>query len=158
MATVLRPINTYGRKVKGFLTEYLIDSMLNMRTCYVGAPNSVRDYMFIADHIKAYQLAMNSDKAIGEVFNVSPGNPVTNKELAEMIKEIIRFKGKIIYGSYPPGYPQRPAQWDPEYLVLDSTKIRTVLGWKPTVTLKEGLKRTVEIWKAAVKQDSFEAR
>jgi len=147
IATVLRPNNTYGRKVKGFLTEYLIDSMLDKRTCYVGAPESIRDYMFISDHVQAYQLAMGSDKAIGETFNVSPGNSVTNKELAETIKEITEFKGKILYGSYPPGYPQRPAQWDPQHLVLDSTKIQNRLGWKPTVTLKEGLRRTVGMWK-----------
>lgn len=147
-ATILRPNNTYGRKVKGFLAEYLIDSMLSRKTCYVGAPDSIRDYMFISDHVQAYQLAMGSENAIGEVFNVSPGNPVTNKKLAEMVKEITGFEGKIVYGSYPPGYPQRPTQWDPKYLVLDSTKIQTMLGWKPTVTLKEGLKRTVEMWKA----------
>lgn len=146
-ATILRPNNTYGRKQKGFLAEYLIDSMLRDETCYLGAPESIRDYMFISDHIQAYQLAMDSDKAIGEAFNVSPGNPITNKELAETIKEITEFKGKILYGSYPPGYPQRPAQWDPQHLVLDSSKIQNRLGWKPTVTLKEGLRKTVEMWK-----------
>jgi len=151
-ATILRPNNTYGRKVKGFLAEYLINSMLNKRTCYVGAPDSVRDYMFITDHIQAYQLAMGSEKAIGEVFNVSPSNPVTNKELAETVKEITEFEGKIVYGSYPPGYPQRPAQWDPTHLVLDSTKIKSILRWKPSVTLKEGLERTVEMWKSTSQQ------
>lgn len=149
-ATILRPNNTYGRRVKGFLVEYLIDSMLSGRTCYVGAPNSIRDYMFISDHVQAYQLAMRSEKAIGEVFNVSPGNPVTNKELAEMVKEITKFEGKIVYESYPPGYPQRPAQFDPQYLILDNTKIQTMLGWKPTVKLKEGLKKTVEMWKSVI--------
>lgn len=147
-ATILRPINTYGRRVSGFLVEYLINSMLKGENCYVGAPNSIRDYMFISDHINAYRLAMESEKALGEVFNVSPGNPVTNKELAEIVKEITGFKGNIVYGSYPPGYPQRPVRWDPQYLVLDNTKIQNVLGWKPTVTLREGLKKTVEMWKA----------
>jgi len=148
-ATILRPNNTYGRKQKGFLVEYLIDSMLRDEICYIGAPESIRDYMFIADHVQAYRLAMGSEKAAGEVFNVSPGNPVTNKELAEMVKEIVEFKGNIVYGSYPPEYPQRPAHWDPRYFVLDSTKIQTTLRWKPTVTLKEGLERTVEMWKVS---------
>lgn len=147
-ATVLRPNNTYGRKVKGFIVEYLIDSMLKGETCYVGVPNSVRDYMFIHDHIHAYRLAMRSDKALDEVFNVSPGNPITNKELVEMISEITGFEGKIVYGSYPPDYPQRPAKWDPQYFVLDNTKIQSIFGWKPSVTLKEGLNRTVKMWKS----------
>jgi nucleoside-diphosphate-sugar epimerase len=146
-ATILRPINTYGRKVKGFLVEYLVNSMLKGETCYVGAPDSIRDYMFVSDHVNAYRSVMGSEKALGEIFNVSPGNPITNKELAETVKEMTGFEGKIVYGSYPPGYPQRPAQWDPQHLVLDSTKIQSRLGWKPMVTLKEGLKRTVEMWK-----------
>lgn len=147
-ATVLRPINSYGRRrQKRFLIEYLISTMLKPETCYIGAPKSIRDYMFVADHVNAYTLAMESEKAIGEVFNISPGNPVANAELANILAKIIGFSGQIVYGSYPPGYPWRPVSQDPDYLVLDSTKIRKILGWKPTVTLEEGLEKTVESWK-----------
>ena len=147
-ATVLRPNNTYGRRSeKGYIVEYMISSMLKGEICYIGAPNSVRDYMFIDDHVQAYLLSVKSEKAAGEVFNVSPGNPATNRELAETIAGLTNFKGKIVYGSYPPGYPQRPAIWDPDYLVLDSSGIRQKLGWKPKFSLREGLARTVQIWK-----------
>ena len=148
-ATILRPNNTYGRKgERNFLTEYIISTMLRGETCYVGTPDSVRDYMFVDDHVSAYVLSMESDKAVGEVFNVSPGNPVTNRELAETVSKVLGFKGKIVYGSYPPGYPQRPSIWDPDYLVLDSSKIRSVLGWKPCVSLTEGLGKTVDHWRS----------
>ena len=147
-ATVLRPINTYGRSAeRNFFTEYLISTMLEGGTCYVGAPDSVRDYMFIDDHVNAYFLSMKSDKAVGRVFNVSPGNPVSNRELTEILVRLVAFGGKIVYGSYPPGYPQRPATWDPDYLVLDSSRIRKVLGWQPTVSLEEGLRRTINSWR-----------
>ncbi|MFH1328021.1 MAG: GDP-mannose 4,6-dehydratase [Candidatus Bathyarchaeota archaeon] len=147
-ATILRPNNTYGRRrEKGYLTEYLISSMLKGETCYVGAPESIRDYMYLDDHVNAYLTVLNSDKAVGEVFNVSPGSPLTNRDLAETVAKIIKFDGKMVYGSYPPGYPQRPAKWDPEYLMLDNEKIRRILGWAPSVTLEAGLRRTVENWK-----------
>ena len=147
-ATVLRPINSYGRRgEKGFFVEYLVSKMLKTETCYIGAPKSIRDYMFVDDHVNAYMSVMKSEKAIGEVFNVSPNNPVTNEKLANILSKIIGFDGKIVFGSYPPGYPSRPIPQDPDYLVLDSTKIRETIGWKPTVTLEEGLKKTVESWK-----------
>jgi len=150
-ATVLRPNNTYGRQgEKGFITEYLISTMLENKTCYIGASESVRDYMYIDDHVNGYLLAMKSQKAIGEIFNVSPGNPVSNRELANKIAKLTGYKGKIVYGSYPPGYSQRSAICDPDYFVLSSTKINKTLGWKPTVTLEDGLSRTVESWKAAL--------
>lgn len=148
-ATVFRPINSYGRHgEKGFFVEYLVSKMLKSETCYIGAPQSIRDYMFVDDHVNAYLLALKSEKAIGEVFNVSPGNPVTNEELASILSKIIGFKGKLLLGSYPPGYPSRPIAQDPDYLVLDSSKVRRLLGWKPSVTLEEGLRKTVESWKA----------
>lgn len=147
-ATVLRPINTYGRSgERGYFVEYVVSSMLKGEICYVGAPNSIRDYMFIDDHVNAYMTAMSSEKAIKQVYNVSPGNPVTNKQVVELIAEMIGFKGKIVYNSYPPGYPQRPPTWDPEYLVLDSNKIREHLGWKPSVNLEQGLAKTIESWR-----------
>ena len=147
-ATVLRPINTYGRKGdRGFFTEYVISTMLEGAMCYVGAPDSVRDYMFIDDHVNAYLLSIKSDKDIGKVFNVSPRNPVTNRELTEIVCRLVGFAGKTVYGSYPPGYPQRPATWDPNYLVLDSSRIRKILGWHPTVSLEEGLRRTIDSWR-----------
>lgn len=147
-ATVFRPINSYGRRgEKGFLVEYLVSKMLKHETCYLGAPKSIRDYMFVDDHVNAYLLALKSEKAVGEVFNVSPGNPVTNEELANVLSKITGYESKLVLGSYPPGYPSRPIAQDPDYLVLDSSKISRLLGWKPSVTLEEGLRKTVESWK-----------
>jgi UDP-glucose 4-epimerase len=147
--TVLRPINSYGRIGEGgFYTEYLISKMLTGETCYVGAPDSIRDYMFADDHVNAYTLAAKSPSSIGQVYNVSPGNPVTNSELAKMLTVMTGFKGKIVFGSYPPGYPQRPKSQDPQYLVLDNSKISKELSWKASHTLQEGLKLTVEMWRS----------
>jgi len=144
--TVLRPINSYGRVLEtGFYTEYLISKMLAGETCYIGAPDSIRDYMFAEDHVDAYLDVAKSEKAIGGVYNVSPGNPVTNAELAKKLSGLTGFKGKLVLGSYPPGYPQRPQSQDPTYLVLDNARIKEI-GWRPRYTLDEGLKQTVELW------------
>jgi nucleoside-diphosphate-sugar epimerase len=149
-ATVLRCNNTYGRVgERGFLVEYLISSMIAGRTVYIGAPDHIRDYMFVDDHVNAYVRAVTSAEATGEAFNVSPGNPVSNIALAKKVAELVNFKGRIVAGSYPPGYPMRPPQWDTDYIVLDSQKIRAKLGWKPSVSLDDGLKRVLDLWKRA---------
>jgi UDP-glucose 4-epimerase len=147
-STVLRPINSYGRTGEiGFFTEYLISKMLQGEPCYIGAPDSVRDYMFVEDHVNAYLQVMSSTRSIGQVYNVSPGNPVTNKELAEKLSTIVGLHSKIVIGSYPPGYPQRPQRDDPTYLVLDSTKLRKEVDWHPKYKLLDGLRETVKMWK-----------
>ena len=147
-ATVLRCNNTYGRKrERGFLVEYLITSMLDGGPVYVGSPAHVRDYMWIDDHVNAYLLSMEKESAEGEVFNVSPGNPISNIDLAKKLAEMIHFTGQIVEGSYPPGYPMRPSKLDTKYIILDSSRIMKRLGWKPGVTLDEGLARAVDYWR-----------
>ena len=147
-ATVLRCDNTYGRTGENrFFVEYVISSMLKGEQTYVGTPSSIRDYMYVDDHVSAYLLAIENKEADGNVFNVSPGNPVSNIEVAKRIASFLGTRGRIVEGSYPPGYSMRPGTVDTDYIVLDSSAIRAKLGWKPTVTLDEGLKRTIELWK-----------
>ena len=149
-ATVLRPINSYGRMgERGFFVEYLISQLLSGETCYIGAPDSIRDYMFLKDHVSAYLQAAKNLKAEGHVYNVSPGNPVTNAELAKKLANLIKPRGRMVFGSYPSDYPRRPPSQDPTYLVLDNSKITKELGWKPQYTLEQGLKLTIDVWRGS---------
>ena len=150
-AIVFRCNNTYGRVGEGgFLTEYVIDAMLRSQPVYVGAPDHVREYMYVDDHVNAYFLGMKSANVNSRVFNVSPGVPVSNIKLTEELAKMTGYRGEIIKGKYPPNYPLRLIQWDTEHIVLDASRIRKELGWHPSVTLQEGLGKTVERWRKHV--------
>jgi len=145
---VLRPTNTYGRRFQtGFIVEYVVTSMLRGTTVYIGASDSIRDYIYVSDHVRAYLLAMEKERARGQVYNVGSGCGISNKELASTISNIISFKGKIVFGMYPPGYPTRPIVSDQPYLVLDSTKINKDLKWVPKVSLDKGLREVINYWR-----------
>ncbi|MDD5181718.1 MAG: GDP-mannose 4,6-dehydratase [Candidatus Nanoarchaeia archaeon] len=147
--TVMRCVNSYGRKLDtSFMVEYLVTTMLKGEKVYVGAPDSLRDYMYVDDHVNAYIKAIEHPEIRGEAFNVSTGTVLSNKELAFKIADIIGYDKKmIVLGQYPPGYPSRPLQSDQPFINLDSSKIRKKMGWAHTVELDEGLKRTVAYWK-----------
>jgi GDP-mannose 4,6-dehydratase len=147
--TVMRPTNSYGRKFeKTFMVEYLVTKMLKGETIYIGAPDSVRDYMYVDDHVNAYVLVAKKPKANGQTYNAGTGLGVTNRELAEMIAKKIGYDiGKIKFGSYPPGYPLRPLVSDQPYLVLDPAKIKKEIGWAPKVELSEGLDKVIAYFK-----------
>ena len=145
----LRCANTYGRKYdKSFYVEYLVDKMLKNEEVYIGAPDSVRDYMYIDNHVNAYVLAMEKPEAKGEVFNAATGIGTKNSDLALKIADIIGYdKKKLHLGEYPPNYPNRPISSDQPYLILDSGKIKNMLGWPDPLSLDEGLRKTVDYWK-----------
>lgn len=146
---VLRPVNTYGRKIENrFLVEYLITSMLRKEKVYIGAPESIRDYVYVDDHVNAYIQAIKKGKR-GQAYNIGSGEGIRNRYIAEKIADKIGYdKNKIVFGSYPPGYPLRPIVSDQPYIILDPTKAKRELNWSTQVDLGEGLEKTISYWKS----------
>ncbi len=147
--TLLRPTNSYGRKFEtGFIVEYLVTTMLKGARAYVGAPDSIRDYMHVDDHVNAYVLAAEKETAPGEVFNAGSGRGISNKDLALLIAKVAGYdEGKITFGSYPLGYPIRPIPGEQPYIVLDPSKITKELGWRTTIGLEDGIRDAVAYWR-----------
>jgi nucleoside-diphosphate-sugar epimerase len=143
--SVLRPTNSYGRKFDtSFIIEYLVTQMLRGEEVYVGAPDSVRDYMYVDDHVNAYLLVIKSAKATGQVYNAGTEVGISNRKLAEMIAERIGYNRKRIkFGQYPPGYPYRPSISDQPSIVLDAMQIRKALNWSPKIQLGEGINKVI---------------
>jgi GDP-L-fucose synthase len=101
-----------------------------------GAPR--REFLYVDDLARACYLIMNLNKNIFKKnikstcnhINVGYGSDLTIKELAETIKKIVRYKGKIIFENRKlDGMPRK---------LLDSSLI-TNLGWKPRINLQKGL-------------------
>ena len=143
--TIIRPTNTFGRKFDtSFIVEYLVTQMLKGEKIYIGAPASIRDYMYVDDHVNAYLLAIKNAKANGQIYNVGTGIGTSNRKLAEMIAEKLGYNKKgIVFGSYPPGYPYRPPISDQPSIMLDSAKIKKELKWTPKVSLSQGIDKVI---------------
>jgi nucleoside-diphosphate-sugar epimerase len=107
--------------------------------------------MYVSDHVNAYLLAIKSAKSRGQVYNVGTGVGTSNKELAEMIAEKIGYdKKRMVYGSYPPGYPYRPLISNQPSIVVDPTKIKKELDWIPKVSLSEGIDKVISYFKRKI--------
>jgi UDP-glucose 4-epimerase len=157
---VLRPCNTFGRRQDaGYVLEYVVTRMLRGGPVHLGTPEAVRDFMYIDDHIDAYlkvlDLALGSSAEVKRnldrdpdayVFNVGWGSEVRIADLAERVGKILGFAGEVLPG-FPLDYPLRPVI-EP-YLSVDATKARRKLGWAPAISLDDGIRRTVETWRAA---------
>ena len=70
-----------------------------------------------------------------EIINVGCGEDVSIRELAELICDVVGFRGNLVWDtSKPDGTPQK---------LLEVSKLRA-LGWQPTISLREGIKRTYD--------------
>ncbi len=97
-----------------------------------GAP--LREFMHVDDFAKAVLLCMDKYDDSKQI-NVGSGHEVSIKDLATKISAVVGFTGEIIWdSSKPDGTPRK---------VLDSSKI-TKLGWKPLISLDQGIASTVE--------------
>lgn len=99
--------------------------------------NQVRDWLFVEDHCRAIELVLLKGK-LGETYCVGGlTKDVTNMEIVKMIVTMMGVREDAIeVVKDRPGHDVRYA--------IDWTKIHTDLGWEPTVTLEQGLQKTIE--------------
>ncbi|NCM97834.1 MAG: dTDP-glucose 4,6-dehydratase, partial [Rhodobacterales bacterium] len=108
-----------------------------------GLGANVRDWLFVEDHADAL-LAVLARGTVGRSYNIGGENEVRNLDLVRMICAILDAKrpretpyaDQIAFVADRPGHDARYA--------IDPTRIRTELGWHPSVTLEQGLARTVD--------------
>jgi GDP-L-fucose synthase len=103
-----------------------------------GSPR--REFLYIDDFADACIFLMNNYKS-SQIINIGTGEDISIAELTLIIKEVVDFKGEIIYDkTKPDGMPRK---------LLDVSKM-DALGWKARTDLMNGLKMTYEWWKKAV--------
>jgi dTDP-glucose 4,6-dehydratase len=109
-----------------------------------GDGSNIRDWLFVEDHADAL-LCVLENGALGRSYNIGGENERTNLELVKTICGILDQKRPRDAGSYAdqitfvtdrPGHDARYA--------IDANRIITELGWRPSVTVEEGLARTVQ--------------
>jgi UDP-glucose 4-epimerase len=107
-----------------------------------GSGKILRDFLYVDDCVDALVLAAAEPKAVGEILNVGHDRPSTFLEVAEILCELVPG-ASIAFTDFS---PERKAQ-EPGDFVSDIAKIRGLLGWEPTVSLREGLSRTVAFYR-----------
>ena len=108
-----------------------------------GAGENVRDWLYVEDHADAL-LTVLEKGAVGRSYNIGGENEVRNIDLVRMICAILETKrpknspyaDQITFVTNRPGHDLRYA--------IDPARMRDELGWRPSVTLEEGLERTVQ--------------
>lgn len=136
--TITNCSNNYGPfQFPEKLFSLTITNLLEGKKVPVYTPgNQVRDWLYVEDHVRAIELVLLNGK-LGQTYCVGG----MNKDIAniDVVKMILRLMGKseemIELVKDRPGHDVRYA--------IDWSKITNKLGWKPSVTLEEGLSKTI---------------
>jgi UDP-glucose 4-epimerase len=129
-----RQVGHYGMVVPRFVTAALKNEPLFV----YGSGDQIRCFCHVADAVKALLLVMDSDKAIGQVFNVGNNSQISIMELAKKVIEITESKSSIEKIAYEKAYPE--GFEDMQKRVPDISKIKQVLGWVPEINLDQIIK------------------
>ena len=129
-----RQVGHYGMVVPRFVTAALKNEPLSV----YGSGDQIRCFCHVDDAVQALLLVMDSDKAIGEVFNVGNNQQITIMELAKKVIELTGSSSSIEKISYEKAYPE--GFEDMQRRVPDISKIKQVLGWTPEINLDQIIK------------------
>lgn len=141
-ATIYGPGDHFGKGghvIAGLIERANLAAMNPGRNKFVvwGTGSPKREFMFIDDAAEGFIFLMNRYDG-NELIHMGIGLETSVRALAKKIKSIVGYKGRIIFQKdKPDGIPRR---------LLDSSKMFS-LGWRPKVSLDDGLKRTCEWYK-----------
>ena len=129
-----RQLGNYGMVVPRFVNSALKGETLSV----YGSGEQIRCFCHVNDAVKGLLLVMDSDKAVGEVFNIGNNQQISIMELAKKVIEITSSKSTIEKITYEKAYPQ--GFEDMQRRVPDISKMKQVLGWSPQLNLDQIIK------------------
>jgi UDP-glucose 4-epimerase len=141
--TAVRIFNAYGTRVRttgaygAVFGVFFKQKLAGKPFTVVGDGTQTRDFLYVTDVASAFLAAAEKGRA-GEVYNLGAGNPQSVNRLVEFLG------GEVTY------IPKRPGE--PDCTWADIGKITRELGWKPTVSFRDGVARMtaeIENWRDA---------
>lgn len=139
---IARPFNTYGprQSARAIIPTIISQIAAGADEIKVGDLTPTRDFNFVEDTCRGFLALARAEGVEGEEINIATGTEVSMKETLETIARIMNSDVRYVVD------PQRlrPSKSEVFRLCGDNRKIQSLTGWRPQVTLEEGLRRTIQ--------------
>jgi dTDP-glucose 4,6-dehydratase len=135
--TITRCTNNYGpyQLPEKLVPKTIIRALKNLKIPLYGKGLNIRDWIYVQDHCEAIDLVLNKGEP-GRTYNVGGQNEISNIAIVKMIlKQLGKNQDLIAFVEDRPGHDARYS--------LDSSRIRSELGWNPKHSFEISLKETV---------------
>lgn len=137
---VARIFNTYGPRMDSndgrVVSNFIVHALKGLPITIYGDGMQTRSFCYVDDLIEAFLLLMNSPAGVTGPINLGNPGEFRIKELAKLVIEMTGSKSKLAYLPLP--------EDDPRQRRPDISLAKECLKWQPTVTLREGLRHTIE--------------
>jgi UDP-glucuronate decarboxylase len=141
---VARIFNTYGPRMLEndgrVVSNLIVQALRNQPMTIYGDGSQTRSFCYVSDLVDGLIRLMNGDYT-GPINLGNPGE-FTILELAQLIQQMVNPDGSIDYKPLP--------QDDPRRRQPDITRAQTLLGWEPTIQLQDGLRLTIDDFRARI--------
>jgi NAD dependent epimerase/dehydratase len=138
--TIIRPFNIYGpRQSARAVIPTIITQSLASDEIRLGNLDATRDFTFVEDTVAAFILAAESEQAIGKTFNVGSNFEISIRDIAERVMRLTGRKVPLVEEETR----VRPDKSEVQRLWADNRLVHQTIGWTPSVTLDEGLEKTI---------------
>ena len=144
---VYGPMEWFGRVLTMFVKRIFLE---NKPPVVFGNGKQVRDFVYVKDVARAHMLAIENDSSEGHVFNIGSGRGISIDELARLLIDISGENLEVVYDNPPEGEASR---FQPERIrlsgelkrfVLSFEEAKKVLGWRPSVSFKDGVLKEID--------------
>lgn len=137
----VRPFNTFGpRQSARAVIPAIITQCLAGQTIQLGNLIPTRDMNYVANTVEGFLLAASTPAAIGQTINLGSGREISIGDLAQLIARLVGHSIAIESDKQR----IRPEKSEVDRLLADNTLAGNLLGWEASVSLEEGLTRTIE--------------
>lgn len=140
--SILRPFNTYGprQSARAVIPTIITQIASGRREIHLGSLHPTRDLNYVADTVRGFIAAAESERSVGEVINIGSGFEISIGDLALLIAEVMGAEVEIATDEVR----LRPERSEVERLLASNTKAAELLGWFPEYGSLEGLKRGLQ--------------
>ncbi|MFC3124173.1 GDP-mannose 4,6-dehydratase [Pseudoroseomonas globiformis] len=137
----LRPFNTFGprQSARAFIPT-IISQALEREAVHLGSLTPRRDMTFVTDTVEGFILAGTTENVEGETINLGTGETHSIGDFAHRILRLMGVDKPIVHDAMR----DRPSKSEVLNLVSDNAKADRLMKWRPTTSLDDGLRRTIE--------------
>jgi len=140
--SIIRPFNTYGprQSARAVIPTIITQIASGKKEIRLGDTSPTRDFNYVEDCCRGFIMIAESDKTIGETINIGSNSEISISDTLVLIKELM--SSDVTFRNDE--QRNRPKNSEVFRLWCDNKKIKNLVGYKPQVNFKDGLKKTID--------------